>query len=162
MTLTSPLDSKESKVPSLTAECPFFPVEVFPLLVQLLVRDNAWTQATESLGRWMGNALAQGFLHRSSQKHSCQHAEYFDHRKHFRQGEHCICVGNGLAMSALYPEMRLHQNQELHPPTYLPTNSQIKIQFFRSDCQSGEPCYPLLPPPLGSAGRLSPLMTCLV
>ena len=23
-----------------------------------------------------------------------------------RQGEHCICSGNGLAMSALYPEMR--------------------------------------------------------
>ena len=37
-------------------------------------------------------------------------AEHFDHRKHFRQGEHCICVGNGLAMSALYPEMRSHQN----------------------------------------------------
>ena len=27
--------------------------------------------------------------------------------EYFRQGEHCICVGNGLAMSALYPEMRL-------------------------------------------------------
>ena len=74
--VTSPLDHKESRVPSLTAECPFFfLVEVFPLLVlivalvQLLLRDNAWTRATETLGRWMGNALAQGFLHRSPEKH---------------------------------------------------------------------------------------------
>ena len=37
----------------------------------------------------------------------------------FRQGEHCICSGNGLAMSALYPEMRWGVLLMCCSPTFL-------------------------------------------
>ena len=64
----------------------------------------------ERLGMWKGSALAQGIEHLGEHR---QQAEHFDHCKHCRQGEHCICVGNGLAMSALYPEMRYQKRQDL-------------------------------------------------
>ena len=64
----------------------------------------------ERLGTWKGSALAQGIEHLGEHR---QQAEHFDHCKHCRQGEHCICVGNGLAMSALYPEMRYQKRQDL-------------------------------------------------
>ena len=113
--VSNPSGLKDSMVPFLVVEDPLFLlVEVLLLLVgkvDLLVLslpDNVWTQAMEKLGKWRGNVPAQGIFWTSLKK---QFAEHFDHRKHFRQGEHCICVGNGLAMSALYPEMRSHQNQ---------------------------------------------------
>ena len=86
---------------------PFFLLPRVPLLGR---EDNVWIQAMERLGMWKGSALAQGI------EHLCKHrqqAEHFDHCKHCRQGEHCICVGNGLAMSALYPEMRYQKRQDL-------------------------------------------------
>ena len=111
--VSNPSGLKDSMVPFLVVEDPFFlPVKV-PLLlvgkVDLLVLslpDNVWTQAMEKLEKWRGNVPAQGILNIIALQ-----AEHLDHCKHFRQGEHCICVGNGLAMSALYPEMRSHKNQ---------------------------------------------------
>ena len=85
----------------------FFLLPRVPLLGR---EDNVWIQAMERLGTWKGSALAQGIEHLGKHR---QQAEHFDHCKHCRQGEHCICVGNGLAMSALYPEMRYLKRQDL-------------------------------------------------
>ena len=111
--VSNPSGLKDSMVPFLVVEDPLFLlVEVLLLLVgkvDLLVLslpDNVWTQAMEKLEKWRGNVPAQGILNIIALQ-----AEHLDHCKHFRQGEHCICVGNGLAMSALYPEMRSHKNQ---------------------------------------------------
>ena len=61
---------KDSKVPLLVGEFPFFLAGVTLLLGRvvsgLLLPDNVWTQAMERLGRWTGNVLAQGILNISA------------------------------------------------------------------------------------------------
>ena len=74
--VSNPLGLKDSMVPFLVVEDPFFlPVEI-PLLlvgrVDLLVLslpDNVWTQAMEKLGKWRGNVPAQGIFLISLQMH---------------------------------------------------------------------------------------------
>ena len=65
----SPLVLKDSMVPFLVVEDPFFLLVWVPLLlvgrVDLLVLslpDNVWTQAMEKLGKWRGNVPAQGIF----------------------------------------------------------------------------------------------------
>ena len=64
------LGHKDSKVPLLVGEFPFFLAGVTLLLGRvvsgLLLPDNVWTQAMERLGRRTGNVLAQGILNISA------------------------------------------------------------------------------------------------
>ena len=50
---------------------------------------------------------------------STLHTHDYPNLRIFRQGEHCICSGNGLAMSALYPEMRWGVLLMCCSPTFL-------------------------------------------